>query len=88
MSKGERSRIRTRVRSAMAAQAATEGRFLGGRPPYGYQLVDAGAHPNPGKANMGARLHRLAPDPTTAPIVAGIFQEYARGKGCTRSPSD
>jgi site-specific DNA recombinase len=65
----------------MAAQAATEGRFLGGRPPYGYQLVDAGAHPNPGKANMGARLHKLAPDPTTAPIVAGIFEEYASGKG-------
>ena len=81
MSKGERSRIRTRVRSAMAAQAATEGRFLGGRPPYGYLLVDAGPHPNPGKANMGARLHRLAPDPTTAPIVADIFQDYASGKG-------
>jgi site-specific DNA recombinase len=81
MSKGERSRIRTRVRSAMAAQAATEGRFLGGRPPYGYRLVDAGPHPNPGKANMGARLHKLAPDPTTAPIVTGIFQDYAGGKG-------
>jgi site-specific DNA recombinase len=37
MSKGERNRIKTRVRSAMAAQAAIEGRFLGGRPPYGYQ---------------------------------------------------
>jgi site-specific DNA recombinase len=45
MSKGERARIRTRVRAAMAAQAATEGRFLGGRPPYGYRLMDAGPHP-------------------------------------------
>ncbi len=33
MSKGERTRIKTRVRSAMSAQAAIEGRFLGGRPP-------------------------------------------------------
>jgi site-specific DNA recombinase len=46
MSKGERTRIKIRVRSAMAAQAATDGRFLGGRPPYGYRLVDAGPHPN------------------------------------------
>ena len=61
MSKGERMRIKTRVRTAMAAQAAIEGRFLGGRPPYGYQLVDAGPHPNPAKAAIGQRLHRLAP---------------------------
>ncbi|MGH9054193.1 MAG: recombinase family protein [Acidimicrobiia bacterium] len=47
MSKGERNRIKTRVRAGMAAQAALEGRFLGGRPPYGYRLVDAGPHPNP-----------------------------------------
>lgn len=81
MSKGERSRIRTRVRSAMAAQAATEGRFLGGRPPFGYQLADAGKHPNPGKAALGARLHRLDPDPISAPIVVRIFEEYVAGKG-------
>jgi site-specific DNA recombinase len=81
MSKGERSRIRTRVRNAMAAQAATEGRFLGGRPPYGYRLLDAGAHPNPGKAAQGVRLHRLEPDPVTAPIVVRIFEEYVAGKG-------
>ncbi len=34
MSKGERNRIKIRTRSAMAAQAAQEGRFLGGRLPY------------------------------------------------------
>ena len=39
MSKGERNRIKTRVRAAMAAQAAIEGRFLGGRPPYGYVIA-------------------------------------------------
>jgi site-specific DNA recombinase len=65
ISKGERNRIKIRVRSAMAAQAATEGRFLGGRPPYGYRLADAGPHPNPGKAADGRRLH--ASNPTRSP---------------------
>lgn len=81
MSKGERNRIKTRVRSAMSAQAATEGRFLGGRPPYGYRLGDAGPHPNPAKAQLGARLHVLEPDPVAAPIVRRIFDEYLAGKG-------
>jgi hypothetical protein len=40
-SKGERMRIKTRVRAAMRAQTAIQGHFLGGRPPYGY-LVNAG----------------------------------------------
>lgn len=40
MSKGERNRIKIRVRTSMAAQAAQEGRYLGGRPPYGYRLAD------------------------------------------------
>jgi site-specific DNA recombinase len=81
MSKGERTRIKTRVRTAMAAQAAIEGRFLGGRPPYGYQLVDVGAHPNPGKAAVGQRLHQLAPDPISAPVVQRIFSEFLEGAG-------
>ncbi|MHB1852652.1 MAG: recombinase family protein, partial [Acidimicrobiales bacterium] len=81
MSKGERNRIKIRVRAAMAAQARTEGRFLGGRPPYGYQLADAGPHPNPGKAAVGQRLHRLEPDPDAAPVVRRIFDEYVAGRG-------
>jgi len=81
MSKGERNRIKTRVRTAMAAQAAIEGRFLGGRPPYGYQLADAGPHPNPGKAAIGQRLHTLTPDPVAAPVVQRIFAEFIGGKG-------
>ncbi len=82
MSKGERMRIKTRVRTAMSAQAAIEGRFLGGRPPYGYRLADAGPHPNPEKAGDGKRLHRLEPDPMTAPVVQRIFDEYLSGRGC------
>jgi site-specific DNA recombinase len=46
LSKGERNRIKLRVRAAMSAQAALEGRFLGGRPPYGCRIADAGPHPN------------------------------------------
>jgi site-specific DNA recombinase len=81
MSKGERTRIKIRVRSAMSAQAAIEGRFLGGRPPYGYRIVDAGPHPNPAKAADGKRLHKLEPDPQTAWVVRRIFAEYLDGRG-------
>jgi site-specific DNA recombinase len=69
VSKGERNRIKIRVRTAMAAQAQLEGRFLGGRPPYGYKLRDAGPHPNPAKAADGKRLHALTPDPQTADVI-------------------
>ena len=53
MSKGERNRVKIRVRTAMAAQAQVEGRLLGGRPPYGYRLADAGPHPNKAHAAWG-----------------------------------
>ncbi|MFD9224356.1 recombinase family protein [Streptomyces sp. NPDC060064] len=81
MSKGERNRIKIRVHSAMASQTLIEGRYLGGRPPYGYRLVDLGPHPNPGKAATGRRLHGLEPDPVAAPVVVRIFTEYLRGLG-------
>jgi site-specific DNA recombinase len=81
LSKGERTRIKIRVRSAMEAMAADGSRFLGGRPPYGYQLVDAGPHPNPSKATAGQRVHRLEPDPVTAPIARRMFAMYADGAG-------
>ncbi|KPI11474.1 Recombinase [Actinobacteria bacterium OK074] len=81
VSKGERTRIRIRVRAAMAAQAKLEGRFLGGRPPYGYRLADAGPHPNPAKAADGKRLHRLVPDLATAGVVRRIFAEFLAGFG-------
>ncbi len=88
VSKGERNRIKIRVRTAMAAQAQIEGRFLGGRPPYGYRLIDAGPHPNPAKAADGKRLHALAIDETAAAVVRRIFAEFARRRrASTRSPS-
>ncbi|WP_026184516.1 recombinase family protein [Salinispora vitiensis] len=81
MSKGERTRVKVRVRTAMTSQAKIEGRFLGGRPPYGYRLADAGPQPNPSKAADGRRLHKLEPDPTTAPVVRRIFAMYLANNG-------
>lgn len=63
----------------MAAQAQTEGRFLGGRPPYGYLLIDAGPHPNPARAAEGRRLHALAIDEPAAAVVRRIFAGYLGG---------
>src|SRR5208283_5177378 len=60
-SKREITRTRIRVRTAMAAQTREQGRYLGGRPPYGYRLGDAGPHPNKAHAAWGRRAHRLEP---------------------------
>jgi site-specific DNA recombinase len=81
MSKGERNRIKIRVKAAMGAQAKDEGRFLGGRPPYGYLIADAGTHPNPAKAADGKRLHKLVLDPEAAPVVERIYAEFTAGHG-------
>jgi site-specific DNA recombinase len=80
-SKQERDLIRTRVRDGMGVLAREGQRHLGGRPPYGYLLADAGEHPNPKKRALGQRLHRLEPDPVTGPVVGRIFQMYAAGQG-------
>jgi site-specific DNA recombinase len=81
LSKAERNRLRTRVRTAVRAMAP-EGRFLGGRPPYGYQLVRTGTpHPNPEKARQGIQLTTLAVDPATSAVVRQIFEWRAEGLG-------
>ncbi|WP_326553390.1 recombinase family protein [Micromonospora sp. NBC_01813] len=78
-SKREVLRARFRTTMAMRAQVREQGRHLGGRPPYGYRLVDAGPHPNTAHARWGRRLHRLAPDPVTAPHVQWIFAQRIVG---------
>lgn len=80
MSKGERMRIKTGVRTAMASQASSEGRFLGGRPPYGYLLQEVGPHPDLGRSARGQQLRRLSPDPIAGPIVQRTFAEYQSGR--------
>jgi hypothetical protein len=79
MSKGERNRIKIRVRTAISSQAQLQGRYLDGRPPYGYRIADAGPHPNPSKAAAGQRIHKLEPDPVAAPVVQRIFTMYVDG---------
>jgi len=66
-------RARFRNTAAMQAQAREQGRHLGGRPPYGYRVADTGPRPNRADAASGRRLHRLEPDPQTAPLVKWIF---------------
>jgi site-specific DNA recombinase len=57
---------------------------LGGRPPYGYRLADAGQHPNKAHAAWGRRAHRLDPDPDTAPVVQWMFAERLAGHSVAR----
>ena len=90
-SKREIMRTRVRVRTAMAAQTLEQGRYLGGRPPYGYRLADAGPHPNKAHAAWGRRAHRLEPDPVTAPVVTWMFGQRLAGHsaaGITRALND
>jgi site-specific DNA recombinase len=82
-SKREITRTSIRVRTAMTAQAR-QGRYLGGRPPYGYRLADAGPHPNKAHAAWGRRAHRLEPDPRTAPVVSWIFTQRLAGHSVAR----
>jgi DNA invertase Pin-like site-specific DNA recombinase len=72
-------RSRFRTTAAMQAQVRDQGRYMGGRPPYGYRLVDAGPHPNAAHARWGRRLQRLEPDPATAPHVRWMFAQRLAG---------
>jgi site-specific DNA recombinase len=83
-SKREVTRTSIRVRTAMAVQTREQGRYLGGRPPYGYRLGDAGPHPNKAHATWGRRAHRLEPDPETAHVVRWIFAQRLAGHSVAR----
>ena len=83
-SKREVTRTSIRVRTAMAVQVREQGRYLGGRPPYGYRLADAGPHPNKAHAAWGRRARRLEPDPETAHIVRWIFARRLAGHSAAR----
>jgi site-specific DNA recombinase len=83
-SKREVTRTSIRVRTAMAAQTREQGRYLGGRPPYGYRLADAGPHPNRAHAAWGRRAHRLESDPETAHVVRWMFAQRLAGRSVAR----
>jgi site-specific DNA recombinase len=79
-SRREVQRARFRAKAAMQAQVTAQGRHLGGRPPYGFRLADAGPHPNRAHARWGRRAHRLEPDPETAPRVEWMFAQRLAGR--------
>jgi hypothetical protein len=81
---GEITRTRIRVWTAMAAQPLEQGRYPGGRPPFGYRLGDAGPHPNKAHAAWGQRAHKLEPDLETAPVVTWIFAQRLAGQSAAR----
>jgi site-specific DNA recombinase len=83
-SKREVVRTSIRVRTAMAAQTRDQGRYLGGRPPYGYRLTDAGPHPNKAHAAWGRRAHRLEPNPETEHVVRWMFAQRLAGHSKAR----
>lgn len=81
LSRAEINRMRVRIRAQMRAMVP-EGRFLGGRPPYGYRIVPTDtAHPNPEKARWGVKISQLQPDPTAAQVVRRIFDMRSQGIG-------
>lgn len=79
MSRGERQRVQERTHLGMETQAE-DGRFLGGRPPYGYTIQELGSHPNKRKAIEGYKLKRLVADDLAAPVMREIFQMRLAGK--------
>lgn len=52
-SKQEIQRARFRVLATMRTQVLEQGRYQGGRPPYGYRLAAAGPDPNARHAQWG-----------------------------------
>lgn len=81
LSKAERRRLQIRTRNAMLAHGAV-GRWLGGRPNYGYRLVDTDLpHPQRQKATAGIKLRVLEPNADTAPVVRRIFEMFDAGTG-------
>jgi len=86
MSKGERNRVKIRVRSAMAAQAEIEGRFLGRTP--ALRLLARGhlartAEPAPKRRTASAP--RARPDRIQRTVVRRIFGQYSRTVAIKRS---
>ncbi|MFJ9712638.1 recombinase family protein [Streptomyces sp. NPDC101234] len=84
LSKREIARARIQVRTAMTVQTLDQGRYLGGRPPYGYRLVAPGPHPNRTFARRGVRIQRLDVDPQCGPIVSWIFAQRLAGHSVAR----
>jgi site-specific DNA recombinase len=84
LAKREIIRARARTMGAMTALVRDYGRYVGGRPAYGYRLDAAGPHPKRQHAAWGRQLLCLAPNPETAPVVVWIFQMRLDGHTLAR----
>lgn len=84
----EVQRARRRATEAMRVQTRDQGRYLGGRPPYGYRLVPAGPHPTASHARWGRHQLRLDPDPVTAAHVRWIFAQRLQGRSMSSIARD
>src|SRR2546423_9387023 len=93
-SRREVLRSRFRTAAAMRAQVRDQGRHQGGRPPYGYRLVDAGPHPNAAHARWDRQSPLLRdriptrPAPTCLPgsYAAAYADAYSTRTGCIAGP--
>ena len=81
LSESVRQHVQQRTRASMDAQVLNEGGHQGGRPPFGYLVVDEPPHPNPNRAADGLELRILSIDTATAPIVQRIYRDYLAGSG-------
>ncbi|MFC9964601.1 recombinase family protein [Nocardia ignorata] len=81
LSESERRHVQQRTRASMDAQVLNEGRHQGGRPPYGYTVIDGPPHPNPNRAADNLKLRILSIDAAAAPVVQRIFRAYLDGRG-------
>ena len=78
-SRREITRTKIRVRTAMAAQTREQGRYLGGRPPYGYRLAGAGPHPNQAHAVWGGGRIGWSRTPSPRRWLAGCSRSGWEG---------
>ncbi|RFZ62493.1 hypothetical protein DE4576_05222 [Mycobacterium marinum] len=82
---GERARIQIRVRTAMSALAQDMSGYLGGRPAYGYRLVDAEPHPNPAKAISVSGSIASNPTPLYRRLSSGFTACMPMAPACATS---
>ena len=82
-SKREITRTRIRVRTAMAAQTREQGRYLGGRPPYGYRLAER-ARTRTRRTRRGGGGPPAGTGPGHRAIVAWMFAQRLAGHSVAR----
>ena len=72
----------------MSAQAGLEDRFLGGRPPYGCRLIDAGPHPTRRRPLTASACTNSSPTRTPPGWSGGSSPSTSPGAACSLSPRD